>query len=371
MSPLLKIENLQKSFRKSNELFTFFLNSVDKENNSFNAVNDVTLTIFKNEMLGLIGESGSGKTTLIRTIMKLTEASNGKISFKSEESFKPLSDIPKYVLRSKMRMIFQHPDAVLNPAYTIEMILDQAIKITEKEKLFNNSIREGSNLYEKFQQLISYKIKLCKQNTKSERLVKIKNILNEVGLSENYLKKYPHELSGGEKRRVSICRALLSDPTVIFADEPISGLDVALQHQILNLLEEEKKKRELTIVFITHDIGVVQKKCDRIAVMFAGKLLELGTNRDVSPNNCLHPYTKILYDAQMTLENVNKNSKGDLLSNLFSEDSSDNNIITGCSYRMHCPVWLKNGKSELCIKEQPELEIKNGAPDHFVACHFA
>lgn len=234
------------------------------------AVDGVSFAVQQGEIFGILGESGSGKTTLVRTLLGLTPMTRGEVWFQG----KPLHTLPpaerKAMLRRQARLIFQHPDAALNPAFSIAQVLDQALR------LHTDLASEA-------------------------RKARMRELLHAVGLPATYLKKHPHELSGGEKRRVGIARALATEPALLVADEPTSGLDVSLQGQILALLRQLRDEQGVTLLLISHDLGLVRSLCDRIAVMQNGRFVEIGTRDELSPERCQHPYTRALLDAHLTL----------------------------------------------------------------------
>ena len=303
------------------------------------AVDGVSLEIFPGELLGLLGESGSGKTTLIRTMLRLVEPTAGQVWFEGRDIFKLSSAELKQSVRRRLRMIFQHPDAVLNPAYTVQMVLEQALRA-------HTALQNGA---------------------REERRIEL---LHQVGLSRKYLDKYPHELSGGEKRRITICRALATNPAIIFADEPLSGLDVSLQRQVLELLLKIRAEQRLTLVLISHDLEVMRKACDRIAIMYAGRIVELGGKNEVTPQRALHPYTKMLFASRLKLDNNNNNvEKKPAPVSLREMDFAESGFRPGCPYRHACSLWHEKGKPELCVQENPVLVAGNA--HHLAACHFA
>ena len=228
------------------------------------AVNGISLQIRKGEILGLVGESVCGKSTLSRTILQLEKATGGNVLFEGVDlaslSSKDLRD-----LRPEMQMIFQDPYASLNPRMTIYDTLAEAIAVRP----------------------------LRDEKTMLERVVELMRI---VGLNPSQMRKYPHEFSGGQRQRIAIARALGTEPKLIVADEPVSALDVSIHSQILNLLSRLVEERNLTMLFISHDLSVVKYIADRIAVMYLGRIVELGTAEDVMENP-LHPYTRALLSA--------------------------------------------------------------------------
>ena len=340
MSPkLLEAKNIHKLFLRSGGVWSQLFDVKHRNREYIKAVDDVSFDIRHGEILGILGQSGSGKTTLVRTLMHLDLPTSGQALFMGNDIFTMPKDEINTKIRRKMRMVFQHPDAVLNPAYKVEMVLKQALE-------------------------------MHRQLTEIERDEQINELLNSVGMSPSYYRaKYPHELSGGEKRRIGICRALATQPHLVFADEPVSGLDMTLQSQILDLILEARERHDLAIVFISHDIAIVRIMCDRIGVMYAGRLIELGKKEDVSSQSCLHPYTQQLYDSQISIQSDIKNQRAfDKVKYEMNGAGKQKNDQSGCSYRSHCSLWHKEGKPDICINEVPPLEEKNN--NHFTACHF-
>lgn len=249
MEKLMEIKHLKKYFPLQTK-------SVLK------AVDDVTLDIYKGEILSLVGESGSGKTTLGRTICKLYEKTFGSVKFDGRE----IENISKMELTKDIQMIFQDPQASLNPRMTVGDI-----------------IAEGMDIHKTY-------------STRKERQEKIYELLEIVGLNREHANRFPHEFSGGQRQRIGIARALAVDPKMLICDEPISALDVSIQAQVVNLLKKLQKERKLTLLFIAHDLSMVKYISDRVAVMFRGKIVELG-NPDVVYNNPVHTYTRSLISA--------------------------------------------------------------------------
>ena len=240
---------------------------IQKEVDLVKAVNGVTLSIEKGEILGLVGESGCGKSTLSRTIMQLIKATAGTISLEGEE----LTSLPGDTVRKRrldFQMIFQDPYASLNPRMTVYSTLAEAI-CQRKPKL---------------------------KRDKPALNAEVSQLMERVGLDRKFMKKYPHEFSGGQRQRIAIARALAPNPKLIIADEPVSALDVSIQSQILNLLLELREALDLTMIFISHDLSVVRYIADNIAVMLKGEIVEYGEAEEVF-NHPKHSYTKNLLDA--------------------------------------------------------------------------
>jgi len=330
MTNLLKIENLCKRFHSKNNL----LNIIRPEFDGVKALDNITFNIKENEIIGLVGESGSGKTTLARTLMRLTEPDKGNAYFKNRDIFKMSNNNVKMIIRKKFRMIFQHPDATLNPSYPVKMVFDQANKTNKDAK-------------HSFSSYIS--------------------ILENVGLNEDFLEKMPHELSGGEKRRINICRALLTKPQLIFADEPTSSLDLYLQYQILNILENIRYMYKISIVLISHDIGIVKKISDRICVMYKGQIVELGPSETMTSDASLHPYTKDLFRSDLGLH-PSLDEEKEFFNTDFEKKFSNLNSNEQCPYLKNCIKYRKHNYPSICSTKKPLLKkVKN---DHYVACHL-
>ena len=233
-----------------------------KQKHVLKAVDNVTMDIYKGEVLSLVGESGSGKTTLGRTVSRLYNKTNGDILFAGKE-------VEKYSIKEftkKVQMIFQDPQASLNPRMTVGDIIAEGIDIHGLAK------------------------------TKKERNEKVYELLELVGLNREHANRFPHEFSGGQRQRIGIARALAVDPEVLVCDEPISALDVSIQAQVVNLLKDLQRERNLTLLFIAHDLSMVKYISDRVAVMYRGKVVELGTPEAVY-NDPVHSYTKSLISA--------------------------------------------------------------------------
>lgn len=247
---LLKINNLRKVFPK----------------HKVTAVDGVGFSIFKGEVLGLVGESGCGKSTLARAILRLTSVDKGNIFYKGEDLLK-VSRKRMQLMRKRLQIIFQDPYTSLDPRMKVKDVLEEVYVIHERI-------------------------------SRLERRAKAIELLEMVGLAETYMKRLPSELSGGERQRVGIARSLATDPEFIICDEPVSSLDISIQAQILNLLMDIQKKKNLTYLFISHDLGVIGSICDRVLVMKAGRIVESGLCEKIF-NNPEHDYTKKLLDSAL------------------------------------------------------------------------
>ena len=249
MEKIIEMKNLKKYFPM-------------KKKTVLKAVDNVTMDIYKGEILSLVGESGSGKTTLGRTISRLYKKTNGEILYNG----KPVEDYTLKDFTKEIQMIFQDPQASLNPRMTVGDIVAEGIDI---HKL---------------------------ASSKQERMEKVYSLLELVGLNREHASRFPHEFSGGQRQRIGIARALAVNPSVLVCDEPISALDVSIQAQVVNLLKDLQKERNLTMLFIAHDLSMVKYISDRVAVMYRGKVVELGTP-DAVYGDPVHSYTKSLISA--------------------------------------------------------------------------
>ncbi len=250
---ILDVKNLKQYFR------------LDRKN-VLKAVDDVSFTVYKGETFGLVGESGSGKSTTGRSVIRLYDPTAGEMTFCGQKISGNIDITTEKMLRTKMQMIFQDPMASLNPRKTVLDIVAQGLDI---HKLYK---------------------------TKEERAEKVYYILETVGLSREHAHRYPHEFSGGQRQRIGIARALVMEPDFVIADEAISALDVSIQAQVVNLLKKLQKERNLTYIFIAHDLSMVKYISDKIGVMHLGKMVELGPAEAIY-NNATHPYTKSLLSA--------------------------------------------------------------------------
>lgn len=324
---ILKVEHLKKKYILER---TF----LGKEKVVLDAVDDVSFSIKKGESFALVGESGCGKSTTARSILKLIEADGGKVIFEDKTLFdvenkQAISNKDMSSLRKDMQIIFQDPYGSLDKKMKIGQIVSEGI---EKHKLAYG--KDALNMAEEY-------LKVC-------------------GIDKEAVGRYPHEFSGGQRQRIGIARALAVKPKFVVADEPVAALDVSIQAQIINLLNELKKRYSLTFLFISHDLGVVKYFCDRIAVMYLGSIVELANGKDLFENP-MHPYTKMLLESiPVSHPKLRKRRL-----NLEVEESeiSQENRKAGCKFYSRCSY-----ARECCRHEAPVIkEVSNG---HFLACHL-
>lgn len=323
---LLSIQNLKVYFGL--DRFNYWKRSASPISSplALKAVDGVSIDIRVGETLGLVGESGCGKSTLGRAIIRLEEPTDGAVVFRGVDLCK-LGSTAMREQRRHLQIIFQDPYASLNPRMTVGQIVSEPIETF--------SLAEGQ-----------------------EKISRVAELMETVGLSQRFVKRYPHEFSGGQQQRIGIARALAADPDFIVADEPISALDVSIQAQIINLIERLKRERGLTYLFISHDLRAIRRTSDRIAVMYMGKIVELGNANDVY-SDPLMPYTKALIsavpipDPEIELVRERIVLEGDVPSLV--------NPGAGCRFHTRCPYAVPE-----CQEEIPDLvEIK---PNHFAAC---
>jgi peptide/nickel transport system ATP-binding protein len=317
---LIEVKNLKKYFPITGGVFQRTVGYVK-------AVDDVSFDIRRGESFGLVGESGCGKSTIGRTILRLHEKTAGEVRFKGQDLF----GLPKNKLRElrpELQIVFQDPFSSLNPRIKVGEAIGEA--------LLEHGLIERKKLKEK----VVETLEIC-------------------GLASYHYDRFPHEFSGGQRQRIGIARALILNPDFIVADEPVSALDVSIQAQIINLLSDLQKERQLTYLFISHDLSVVEHLCDRIGVMYLGSMAEMADKKALF-SNPLHPYTKALLSAipipDPTLKRERIVLQGDI--------PSPANPPSGCKFHTRCPL-----ASDICKKEIPAF--REAEPGHFVACHFA
>ncbi|MCE5208725.1 MAG: ABC transporter ATP-binding protein [Chloroflexi bacterium] len=319
--PLVEIKHVKKYFDLPRGLLKTILRY---EKETVHAVDDVSLDIYKGETLGLVGESGSGKTTLLRCIARIYDPSSGIIMHEGKDILK-LSKKELRTERRKFQVVFQDPYSSLNPRMTVKQVLMEILSV--------HNIRP-----------------------EEERLDRVNELLTMVGLTSDALNRLPANFSGGQRQRIGVAKALAMEPRLLLADEPVSALDVSIQAQVINLLLDLKEKLDLTMLFVTHDLRVVRHVSDRIAVMYLGKIMEIGSTREIF-NNPVHPYTQALLAAAPELDPENRTERPALL----GDPPSPIHIPPGCRFHPRCPLAI-----ESCKVDQPEL-IEAGYK-HMAAC---
>jgi oligopeptide/dipeptide ABC transporter ATP-binding protein len=314
MSNILELNNVRKEFHASSS------------KRGIVAVDNVSLKLEKGKTLGIVGESGSGKSTLGRLMLRLIEPTAGEINFDDVNLLK-LKNTELRKMRSKMQMIFQDPMSSLNPRMSIRQLVSEPLEIHRNLKA-------------------------------SEQNAAVEEIITKVGLEKSALDKYPHEFSGGQRQRISIARAVINNPSLIVADEPVSALDVSIQSQILNLLMDLRNDLNLSFVFISHDLSVVRHIADEVAVMYLGNIVEIAP-ADQLFSNPQHPYTQALISAIPQVEKEKRVNriilKGDI--------PNPADAPTGCYFHPRCPIAI-----DKCSSLAPALKI-TGA-NHLTSCHL-
>lgn len=322
---LIRVENLTKWF----EIRTGLLSSLFMRRKLFvKAVDGISFEIKKGEIFGLAGESGSGKTTTGRLILRLIEPTRGKIFFQNKEITR-LNEKEFRPFRKKMQIIFQDPYESLNPRMTIFDIIAEPLRV---QKIISDEKEIENVVYKALEDV-------------------------ELVPPEEFVYRYPHELSGGQRQRVAVARAFVVNPEFIVADEPVSMLDVSIRAEVLNLMFDLMKKYNVSFLYITHDLALARHICDRIAVMYLGKIMEMGNVEDVIYEP-LHPYTKALMDA---VPSPNPDAKR-IEVVIKGEIPSPINPPEGCRFSSRCPQYMN-----ICKKEPPLIDAGRG---HYVACHL-
>ena len=322
-TPLLKVEHLSKEFPAESGMFAKRFSK-----RVVSAVNDISFEIYPGETFGLVGESGCGKSTTGRTIMRLTKPTAGKVFFQGKD----VAEMSKHEIkdmRREMQFIFQDPYASLNPRMTIGEIVSEPMTI------------HGVG-------------------TKEERIERVRELLDVVGLNPEHINRYPHEFSGGQRQRVGIARALAVDPEFIVCDEPVSALDVSIQAQVVNMLEDLQASLGLTYLFIAHDLSMVRHISQKVGVMYLGSLVEFAETEELYEQT-LHPYTKALMSAVPELDPAISKTKKPVM--LQGDVPSPIDTPVGCKFASRCPYATKR-----CHEERPIF--RNVGNEHYVACHL-
>ncbi len=319
---ILSVRGLKKHFPIMSGLI------VQRQVAAVRAVDGIDFDVYRGETLGLVGESGCGKSTTGRTILQLYRPTEGSVVFEGKElTTMKGEDLRR--MRRRMQIIFQDPYASLNPRMTVGNIVSEPLRI--------HNIRQGNELREF-----------------------VERLLEKVGLNPYYINRYPHEFSGGQRQRIGIARALALEPSFIVADEPISALDVSIQAQVVNLLEDLQDELNLTYLFIAHDLSMVRHICDRVAVMYLGKIVELAPTDELYENP-LHPYTQSLLSAVPVPDPMVESKRQRII--LRGDLPSPASPPRGCNFNTRCPVGF-----DLCYHE-PDPELIEVTPGHWVACH--
>jgi len=323
-APLLELRDLLMYFTVKGE------GLLRQGANKVQAVDGVSLTLREGETLGLVGESGCGKTTTGRLITRLLKPTSGQILYQGTDIAR-MRERELRPYRREIQLIFQDPYSSLNPRHTVGTIVGTPLRV-------HNIVPKG------------------------KELARVQELLEVVGLNPEHYNRYPHEFSGGQRQRIGIARALAVRPKVVVADEPVSALDVSIQAQVMNLLEDLRKEFGIAFIFIAHDLGVVRHFCDRVAVMYLGRIVELGP-RDAIYSAPQHPYTQALLSAVPDLGVVRGTPPKSRI-RLAGDVPSPINPPSGCRFRTRC--WKAE---DICTTTEPPLETK--APAQLAACHFA
>ena len=320
--PLLEVRNLVKYFPISQGVV------FKRKIGEVKAVDDVSFTLNRGETLGLVGESGCGKSTTARTILGLDKATSGEVLFEGRNII-GLDSGELRKVRRNMQVIFQDPYASLNPRMTVANI------VSEPWKIHTDLV------------------------PKDRYRTRVQELLEVVGLNPNHVNRYPHQFSGGQRQRIGVARALALEPKLIIADEPVSALDVSVQAQVINLLEDLQAELGLAYLFIAHDLSVVRQICDRVAVMYLGKIAELGDEQGVYERTS-HPYTRALLSA-VPVPSADQSRRPERI-RLEGDVPSPTNPPSGCRFRTRC--WKA---TDLCESQEPPLS--DPGVGHLVACH--
>jgi oligopeptide transport system ATP-binding protein len=318
---LLSVRGLKKYFPITSGLI------VQRQVGAVKAVDGIDFDVFRGETLGLVGESGCGKSTTGRTVLQLYRPTAGSVEFEGVDLVQLKGEALRK-MRKRMQMIFQDPYASLNPRMSVGRIISEPLKV--------HNVGTGK-----------------------EQQERVQSLLERVGLNPYFVNRYPHEFSGGQRQRIGIARALALNPELIVCDEPISALDVSIQAQVVNLLQDLQQEYGLTYLFIAHDLSMVRHICDRVAVMYLGKIVELAQSEELY-SNPLHPYTQALLSAVPVPDPEVERKRQRII--LKGDVPSPANPPIGCNFNTRCPVSI-----EVCFREEPDL--REVLPSHWVACH--
>lgn len=318
---LIEVENLQVHYPVKRDKLT-------EPKRVLKAVDGVSFYVCKGETFGIVGESGCGKTTTGKAILKLVKPTGGTIRFRGRDIYQKTTRKEELEFRKKLQIIFQDPFSSLDPRFTVGKTIGEPLEV--------------------------HKI-----GTKKERIERIYELMDEVGLKREQFTRFPHEFSGGQRQRIGIARALCLQPELIVCDEPVSALDVSIQAQVLNLMKDLQEKYGLTYIFVSHNLSVVKHICDRIGVMYLGNFVEIASDKEIF-DNPLHPYTNGLLQAIPVPDPEIKS----LTAGLEGDVPSPISPPSGCVFHTRCKFC-----TERCKCEKPELrEVSAG---HFVACHMS
>jgi peptide/nickel transport system ATP-binding protein len=322
---VVQVEKLKKYFPLKKGLFETL---VSKEESTVKAVDGISFGLRKGEIMGLVGESGSGKTTTGRLLVRLVKPTEGSIYFNGKDITK-LGDRELRPLRREMQIVFQDPFESLDPRMTVKDIIAEPLRVQKLAK------------------------------TEQELEERVKQALRDVEMfpPEEFLYRFPHELSGGQRQRVAVARAFVVDPKFVVADEPVSMLDVSIRAEILNLMVDLVQKKSAAVVFITHDLAVTKHVCDKVAVMYLGKIMESSTSEKLI-DSPLHPYTQALIAAVPVPDPAYRRTAV-----ISGEIPSPVNPPTGCRFNTRCPY----AHTRCTLEEPPLVEVEK---EHYVACHL-
>ncbi len=323
-APLLRVSGLSKHY-------------VLAGNKPFKALNAVSFELHGSRTLGIVGESGCGKSTLGRTLMRLQDASGGSVNFDGLDWISPGAK-PQREHRRRMQMVFQDPFSSLNPKHSVGQVVREPLDIHWRDK------------------------------SRTQRMQRVHELLATVGLEHNDADKYPHEFSGGQRQRIAIARALALEPRLLVADEPVSALDVSIQSQILNLLMELRRRHDMAMIFISHDLSVVRHISDDVAVMYFGSIVEMATARDIFEQPA-HPYTRLLLSSIPSRNRPAGAAQADAQTEVAGSELPDPaNPPRGCAFAARCPQAMQR-----CQDSAPELVhrlVPQWRRNALVACHL-